>query len=352
MWAMVPPLVGLADIRLGGRTQAPADTARREDALTEISLVGQRLGPYLLEAEIGRGSMGIVYRATHVEQGFVAAVKVLLDALASDESFLTRFTREAQIVGALQHPNILRLYGTGQDRGHIYFAMEFFAGNTAGQLRKKQGRLPVGQVIEIAAQTADALEHAHVQGHLVHRDVKPENLLVDRWCRVKVLDFGLARVQGLESITRAGTVVGSLYYVSPEQLLGRQLDGRADVYALGVSMYEMLTGQRPYRGRTLTEMTDAILGGAAVPPNKLEASIPPALEAIVMHALTRDRDQRYPSAGALRDDLRALQAQLADDPDHELDAAQWDPASMPTLRSPIVPRQTGTAGPPPRSSTR
>src|SRR5579863_7894721 len=176
-------------------TRAPADAARREGALAETSLVGQRLGPYLLETEIGRGSMGIVYRATHVEQGFVAAVKVLLDVLASDDSFLTRFTREAQIVGALQHPNILRLYGTGQDRGHIYFAMEFFAGNTAGQLRKKQGRLPVGQVIEIAAQAADALEHAHVQGHLVHRDVKPENLLVDRWCRVKVLDFGLARVQ-------------------------------------------------------------------------------------------------------------------------------------------------------------
>jgi serine/threonine-protein kinase len=313
--------------------------------LGETSLVGQRLGAYLLEAEIGRGSMGIVYRATHIEQGFVAAVKVLLDALASDASFVTRFTREARIVGALQHPNILRLYDAGQDRGHIYFAMEYFAGNTAGQLRKQQGRLPVGQVIEIAAQTADALEYAHVQGHLVHRDVKPENLQVDRWCRVKVLDFGLARVEGLESITRTGTVVGSLYYVSPEQLLGRQLDGRADVYALGISMYEMLTGQRPYRGRTLTEMTDAILKGVPVPPSQLEPAIPPALEGIILRALMRDRDRRYASAGQIHDELRALQAQLASESDLAPDHTPWDAATLPTVRSPAVVRPSGSAHP-------
>lgn len=273
------------------------------------SLVGQRLGAYLLEDEIGKGSMGVVYRATHLEKGTVAAVKVLLDALASDEAFVTRFTREARIIRSLQHPNILRMYDTGQDQGHLYFAMEYFAGNTAGQLRKQSGRLPVGKVVEISAQAADALDYAHSQGHLVHRDVKPENLLVDRWCRVKVLDFGLARVEGLQSITRQGTVVGSLYYVSPEQLLGRQLDGRSDVYALGISMYEMLTGQRPYRGRTMTEMTDAILAGEAVPPSKLEPAVPLALEKLVLRAMARERDTRPATAGELRDELRAFQSQ-------------------------------------------
>lgn len=272
------------------------------------SLVGQRLGAYLLEAEIGRGSMGIVYRARHAEQRYPAAVKVLLDSLASDQSFVTRFTREARIVRSLQHPNIVRLYDAGHDRTHIYFAMEFFDGTTAGQILKQRGRLPIGQVVEITAQAADALNYAHVHGHLVHRDIKPENLLVDRWCRVKVLDFGLARVEGLHSITRVGTVVGSLYYVSPEQLIGRQLDGRADVYALGISMYEMLTGQRPYRGRTLTEMTEMIIGGKPPPLSQLEPSVPPQLEAIVQRAMARDLDRRYASAGEMHADLRALQA--------------------------------------------
>lgn len=298
------------------------------------ALVGQRLGAYLLEEEIGHGSMGVVYRATHVEQGTVAAVKVLLDALTSDDSFVTRFTREARILQSLQHPNMLRMYDAGQDQGHLYFAMEYFAGSTAGQMRKQSGRLPFGKVVEIAAQAADALDYAHAQGHLVHRDVKPENLLVDRWCRVKVLDFGLARVEGLQSITRQGTVVGSLYYVSPEQLLGRQLTGSADVYALGISMYEMLTGQRPYRGRTMTEMTDAILEGKPIPPSQLEPAIPPALERIVLRAMARDRDERHTTAGALRDELRAFQAQGTQERDQSAPPPPAGRISLPQNRQP------------------
>jgi serine/threonine-protein kinase len=275
------------------------------------SLVGKQLGSYVLEAEIGQGSMGVVYRARHAQQGSLAAVKVLLDTLSNEGSFVTRFTREASIVRALQHPNIVRLFEAGQDQGRIYFAMEYFAGSTAGHLIRQRGNLQVGQVIEIAAQAADALEYAHQHGHLVHRDIKPENLLVDRWCRVKVLDFGLARVDGLHPITRAGTVVGSLYYVPPEQLLGHLLDGRADVYSLGISMYEMLTGKRPYRGRTLTEMTEVITQGRPEPPSRLVPDIPPTLEAVVLRAMARDLDARYPSAGDLHRELRALQARLS-----------------------------------------
>ncbi|MBF6589082.1 MAG: protein kinase, partial [Ktedonobacterales bacterium] len=144
----------------------------------------------------------------------------------------------------------------------------------------------------------------------VHRDIKPENLLVDQWNRVKLLDFGLARIEGVRSITQAGTVVGSLYYVSPEQLLGQKVDGRTDVYALGVSMYEMLTGQRPYVGQTLTEMSDAILAAVAVAPSQIEPSVPPELERIIARAMARGLEQRYHSAGELYTDLRALQAAL------------------------------------------
>ncbi|HEY1389456.1 MAG TPA: serine/threonine-protein kinase, partial [Ktedonobacterales bacterium] len=198
------------------------------------SLVGQQLGDYVLDAELGSGSMGAVYRATYLPKRATVAVKVLLDELATDVSFITRFIREARIVSSLDHPNIVRVYDAGRQGEHIYFVMEYFPGSTAGQMLKERQRLPLETVVEIAMQTADALAYAHRQGRLVHRDIKPDNLLVNERCRVKVLDFGLARIEGARSITVAGTVVGSLYYVAPEQLLGHTLDGRADVYALGI----------------------------------------------------------------------------------------------------------------------
>jgi serine/threonine-protein kinase len=300
------------------------------------SLIGQQLGDYMLEAELGRGSMGVVYRAQHVSQGKPYAVKVLLDALSSDMSFVTRFTREARIVSNLRHGNIIRVFEAGRQSQHLFFVMEYFPGLTAGQMLRERGRIAPGQTVEIVAQAADALDYAHREGHLVHRDIKPENLLVDRWYRVKVLDFGLARVEGLHSITRVGTVVGSLYYVSPEQLLGHKLDGRTDVYALGVSMYEMLTGQRPYRGQTLTDMSQAILTGVAVPPSQLEPSVPPELERIIMRALSRELDERYRSAGELHADLRALQASLAETHVHTAQPAATNP---PVVATPPQPEQ-------------
>ncbi|MEO7000524.1 MAG: protein kinase [Ktedonobacterales bacterium] len=275
------------------------------------SLIGQQLGAYRLEAELGHGSMGAVYRAMHIAQGKPYAVKILLDSLVSDVSFITRFTREAHVVAKLRHPNIVRVYESGREGERIYFVMEYFPGTTAGQQLKERKRIPYGEVIEIAAQAADALAYAHIEGRLVHRDIKPDNLLVDRWRRVKVLDFGLARIEGLDTITRAGTVVGSLYYVSPEQLLGRKLDGRADVYALGVTMYELLTGQRPYRGQTLTEMSDAILYATTVPLSLIEPSVPRELELIIARAMARDLDQRYATAGDLCLALRELQATIS-----------------------------------------
>jgi serine/threonine-protein kinase len=254
--------------------------------------------------------MGVVYRASHRATGKSYAVKVLLDPLAADMSFVTRFTREARIIASLHHPNIVRVYEAGRHGQHLYFVMEYFPGVTAGRMLKERGRLPYAQVIEIAAQAADALDYAHSIGHVVHRDIKPENLLVDRWFRVKMLDFGLARVEGLDSITRVGTVVGSLYYVAPEQLLNQKLDGRTDIYALGVSIYEMVTGQRPYTGLTLTEMSHAIISAVAVSPRKIEASVPPELERIIAKAMARDLDERYSRAGELYNDLRGLQAGL------------------------------------------
>lgn len=271
--------------------------------------------------------MGIVYRAHHVDDPHTAyAVKVLLESLASDVSFITRFMREARVIAALHHPNIIRVFDHGHQGEHIFFSMEYFEGVTVAHLLRERKRLPAPQVIEIAAQAADALAYAHTHGHVIHRDIKPENLLVDRWFRVKLLDFGLARIDGTQRITQAGTVVGSLYYVSPEQLREQPIDARADVYALGISMYELLTGRRPYMGQTLQEMTDAILHTNAQPPRKLEPSVPPVLNDIVLRAMARDLDARIPSAGALRDELRALQTA------HRF--AQEPPARQTPLSSP------------------
>jgi serine/threonine-protein kinase len=295
------------------------------------SLIGQQLGDYILEVELGRGSMGIVYRARHVTRGKSYAVKVLLEPLAADMSFVTRFTREARIIAGLHHPNIVRVYEAGRHGQHLYFVMEYFPGVTAGRMLKERGRLPYPQVVEIAAQAADALDYAHNTGHLVHRDIKPENLLVDRWFRVKMLDFGLARVEGLHSITRVGTVVGSLYYVAPEQLLNQKLDGRTDIYALGVSIYELLTGKRPYSGQTLTEMSRAIISATAVAPHQIEPSVPRELERIIAKAMARDLSERYGRASELFADLRSLQASLSLTQSH-LPAPSSEPRTTRSLR--------------------
>ncbi|HEU5348878.1 MAG TPA: serine/threonine-protein kinase [Ktedonobacterales bacterium] len=304
------------------------------------SLVGQQLGDYVLDAELGSGSMGAVYRATYLPKRTPVAVKVLLAELANDVSFITRFIREARVVSSLDHPNIVRVYDAGRQGEHIYFVMEYFPGSTAGQMLRERQRLPLETVVEIAVQTADALAYAHDQGRLVHRDIKPDNLLVNERCRVKVLDFGLARIEGVRSITIAGTVVGSLYYVAPEQLLGQTLDGRADVYALGITMYEMLTGQRPYRGQSLTEMSDAILSGVATPPSRLVASVPPEIEHIVGRAMARSLDYRYRDASELCRDLRNFQLQLS-----HISTA---PLPLPSRAIPHTPSAPSSSPMPPR----
>ncbi len=272
---------------------------------------GKRLGVYELEEEIGRGAMGIVYRGRQVTLDRVVAVKVLLEGLVSDESFVTRFIREARLVASLNHPNIVQVYDAGRSEDLLYFAMEYISGPTVTQLLKQNGKLPVSSAVEIVMQVASALEYAHREARMVHRDIKPENMMLDRWGKVKVVDFGLARVAGVNTITRVGTVVGSLYYVSPEQLLGRQLDGRADVYALGVALYEMITGQRPFRGKSLAELSHAIISGPLEAPHMLEPAIPAELEAMLLKAMERDRERRYSSAGEFEAELRRWASSVA-----------------------------------------
>lgn len=272
---------------------------------------GRQLGQYIVDREIGRGSMGAVYRAHHVNSDQPVAIKVLLSALTTDPSFITRFTRETEALQAMRHPNVIRILDAGQDNAMLYYVMEFINGTTVGSLLKQKSRISVPQAVEICAQVADALDYIHEHGHLIHRDIKPDNIMVDRWSRAKVLDFGLARIDGAYTITRAGMVVGSLYYVPPEHLRGERIDGRADIYALGVSLYEMLAGERPFRGKTLQEMSRAIAAGNPVPPSLLEPTVNLELERIILKAVARKREDRFARASEMRDDLRRLQQSSA-----------------------------------------
>jgi serine/threonine protein kinase len=270
-------------------------------------LAGQSLGGYLLEEELGRGSMGMVYRGKQVALGREVAVKLLPHSLAQDPSYIARFIREAQIIAGLNHPNIVQIYDAGQQHGVLYFVMEYVQGPTIGSLLHLDGSMPQHLAAEYIAQVAEALDVAYKERNVIHRDIKPENLMLDRWGRIKVMDFGLARAPGLQQITVAKTLVGSVYYASPEQIWGKPLDNRSDIYALGVVLYEMVAGQRPFTGRTLQDLTQTITTGRFLPPTALNPEIDPQLEHIILTAMATSRDERFPQASLMARELRALQ---------------------------------------------
>jgi len=272
-------------------------------------LAGQSLGGYQLEEEIGHGSMGVVYRGKQIALGREVAIKVLPKTLARDASYVARFVREAQIIAGLNHPNIVHIYDAGQQNKLLYFVMEYIQGPTLSNLLYLDGTIPQHLALEYGAQIADALDAAYKERDVIHRDIKPENLMLNRWGKIKVMDFGLARATGHQPITVARTLVGSIYYASPEQVWGYTLDNRSDVYALGVVLYEMVTGQRPFTGRSMPELTQAIVAGPVCLPSTLNEEVTPELERVILTAIARDREERYEDAGLMARDLRALQLQ-------------------------------------------
>ncbi len=271
-------------------------------------LAGQSLGGYRLEEEIGRGSMGVVYRGRQLALNRAVAIKVLSKALARDASYMARFIREAQIIAGLNHPNIVQIFDAGQQNGLLYFVMEYVQGPTIAGLLQRDGSIPQYLAAAYAAQIAEALNSAYSELNVIHRDIKPENLMLDRWGRMKVMDFGLARVSGLQRITVAKTLVGSIYYASPEQIWGYSLDNRSDIYALGVVLYEMVSGQRPFTGRNLAEITREIITGAPQTPRAYKSIISPELERIILQAMARDRAERFEQARLMARELHALYA--------------------------------------------
>jgi len=259
---------------------------------------------YAIERPIARGGMADVFLARDRQLDRPVAVKVLFPEYARDPTFVERFRREAQNAAMLNHANIVSVYDYGQERGSYFIVMEYVEGPSVRDILKSDGPLPIMQAARITAEIGGALDFAHRHG-VVHRDVKPGNVLIMPSGQVKVTDFGIAAnpTDAGHGLTQTGAVIGTATYFSPEQAQGYQVDGRTDVYALGVVLYEMLTGQPPFTAESPVAVAMKHVREQVVPPTQLRADIPAPLEQIVMKALAKDLDLRYQSAEEMRADL-------------------------------------------------
>src|SRR6202795_1321626 len=279
-------------------------------------LPGRRLGPYEILSAIGAGGMGEVYRARDTRLDRIVAIKVLPTHLADRSELCERFEREAKTIASLNHPHICVLYDIGQQDGIEYLVMEYLEGETLSQ-RLQKGALPVEQVLQYAIEIADALDKAHRKG-VTHRDLKPGNIMLTK-AGMKLLDFGLAKLKqevapanvqdsqlptASDPLTAEGTIVGTLQYMAPEQLEGREVDARTDLFAFGVVVYEMATGQRAFGGESQASVISAIMSSDPPPMSSLQPMTPPALDRVVKRCLAKDRDDRWQSARDVTDELK------------------------------------------------
>ena len=266
-------------------------------------------GRYHMVERIAAGGMGEVFRAQDAVLAREVAIKVLHRSLAGDPAFVDRFRREARAAAGLAHPNIVAVYDWGAVDGVYYMVMEYVRGPSVRHLLNEQGRMEPAQAAEILRQTLLALGHAHHEG-FVHRDMKPENLLVTREGVVKVADFGLARAYADGRVTQAGAVTGTVQYLAPEQIRGEPADPRSDLYSLGIVAYELLTGKLPFTGETAMAIAYKHLSDRVPPPSSILPDLPDELDGFVAAATDRDRELRPESADVMRMDLDALSTQL------------------------------------------
>lgn len=264
---------------------------------------------YEIQEIIGSGGMAVVYKATDNRLHRSVAVKILRDELAADEEFRRRFQTEAQAVAMLSHPNIVSVYDVSHSESVEYIVMELIEGVTLMQYMQKKGALGWKEALHFSVQISKALEHAHSKG-IVHRDIKPQNIMIIRDGSIKVADFGIAALESTQE-QRSSQTVGSVHYIAPEQARGEQPDTRSDIYSLGVVMYEMLTGRMPYDGETAEQIALKHIAGIAVPPQEINPDIPDELARITLKAMNADINARYQSASELLADLEEFRKQQA-----------------------------------------
>lgn len=269
------------------------------------------LGRYEVIGELGQGAMGVVYKAKDPLIDRVVAIKTINLGLAMDEKeeYEGRFYQEAKAAGRLNHPNIVTIYDVGRSGDVAYIAMEFLEGRELRDIMNEGALLPVDQVLNIVAQVAQGLAYAH-EHDIVHRDVKPSNIMVIRDGHVKITDFGIARMASSSVRTQTGMVLGSPKYMSPEQVMGRSIDQRSDIFSLGVMFYEMLTGQAPFNGENVNAIMYQTLNAVPPPPNTLNPAVPEMVNFIVAKALAKGVEDRYQNAKDFAVDLRTCRDTL------------------------------------------
>jgi serine/threonine protein kinase/Tfp pilus assembly protein PilF len=276
-------------------------------------MIGQTISHYRIVGKLGSGGMGVVYEAEDIRLGRRVALKFLPENLVRNQRALQRFEREARAASSLNHPNICTIYEVEEHDRQPVIVMELLEGESLKQ-RIHEGPISTEDVLDFGIQASDALEAAHAKG-IIHRDIKPGNIFVIGHSRVKVLDFGLAKVRPShdaeapleeESITVEGIIPGTTAYMSPEQVRGEEIDTRSDLFSLGVVLYEMATGYRPFAGKTSALITEAILNRDPAPPTQLNPHIPPAFQKVILRAMEKDRNLRYQRAADMRAELQRL----------------------------------------------